>query len=256
MQKSSAKPIGLAFVWVWVVVLFWNCNSSNANQPTVIFAASSLTEYTSVLAKAYRKETGESIQLSLAASSTLALQIEAGAPADLFVSANQDWSHFLENKLERKPLVRPYLGNQMVLVGKKGMALPEHIRDWKPNKGRIAIGNPEHVPAGQYAKIGLNALGLWEQVAPRMVPTANVREALRLVMIGEADWALVYSSDARAGGLSSVQVPLPEDQRVSYVAMCLSCEQNPRARRFFEFLFSSLAQTTADTMGFQWTDSP
>jgi len=251
LARGKVVCLGLVgLLWLW------GCRATSPSQPILVFAASSMTEYVSALAKAFQTETGEKVQLSFASSSTLARQIEAGAPADIFLSANPEWGQFLANQYEPVLPIRPYLGNRMVLVAKSGSSLPERIWDWQPENGRIAIGNPEHVPAGKYAALGMRHIGIWKKASKQLVPTANVREALRLVLSGECDWGVVYSSDAEVANMQSIELPLPDKIKVEYTALCISCDRNGPARRFFEFLFSSRAQSTADTMGFHWIDSP
>ncbi|MBC7159257.1 MAG: molybdate ABC transporter substrate-binding protein [Porphyrobacter sp.] len=172
----------------------------------VVLAAASLHEALTEVAGAWAAKGHQRPRLSFAASSVLARQIEGGAPADLFVSADAEWM----DRLDRAGLLRPgsradLLGNQLVLIAPASAAPAAPAAGVRPPAGLaalsarlVAMGDPEAVPAGRYARAALEHLGLWTAVAPRVVPAENVRAALALVERGEVPLGIVYATDARA----------------------------------------------------------
>ena len=174
-----------------------------------VFAAASLTNVMKEIAADYEKETGSKVKLNLAATSVLAKQIVEGAPCDVFLSADQEWADFVEKAgLVEPGTRRDLVGNSLVLVRGSEVLPPESTSHESPqsrivnalrfSKGRIAIGDPAHVPAGRYAKTALQALGAWDDVESRIVPCESVRAALALVECGEVERAIVYHTDAVA----------------------------------------------------------
>jgi len=168
--------------------------------PTLVFAATSLKDALDEVRDAYSGE----VTVSYGASSALAKQIENGAPADLFVSADREWM----DELDRAGLLRAgtrvdLLGNSLVLVAPRDSAISLHVGPGFAlaralGDGRLALADPRAVPAGKYAKAALESLGAWDAVADRVAPAENVRAALRLVARGEAPLGIVYATDARA----------------------------------------------------------
>ena len=153
-----------------------------------VFAAASLTNAMQDIAKEYEKEKNVEVVSSFASSSTLARQIEAGAPADLFISADQKWMDYAAGKKSIDSASRTtLLGNSLVVVAPKASAQGEininDKTDWTSllKGGRLAVGDPEHVPAGIYAKEALQKLGAWETLSPKLAPAEDVRGALALV---------------------------------------------------------------------------
>ncbi|SHI30903.1 molybdate ABC transporter substrate-binding protein [Wenxinia saemankumensis] len=167
-----------------------------ASAEITVFAAASLGGVLDEVAAEYTAGTGEAVAISYAGSSLLARQIEAGAPADVFVSANPDWMDVLEEAglvAARTEL----LGNALVLVGPAGAPaleiadLPAELGD-----GRLAVALTEAVPAGIYGRAALTSLGLWDALSGRLAETDNVRAALALVATGAAPYGIVYATDA------------------------------------------------------------
>ena len=170
----------------------------------VVFAAASLKNALDEAVAAYKKERSANVRVSYAASSALARQIENGAPADLFISADLDWMDYLDRKGLLAPGTRRnLLGNRLVLIApakqplelqpKPGFKISEMLKG-----GRIALADPNSVPAGKYAKAAFEKLGVWDQVAPRVAAAENVRAALALVSRGETPLGVVYQTDAAA----------------------------------------------------------
>ena len=170
----------------------------------VVFAAASLKNALDEAVAAYKKERSANVRVSYAASSALARQIENGAPADLFISADLDWMDYLDRKGLLAPGTRRnLLGNRLVLIApakqplelqpKPGFKISEMLKG-----GRIALADPNSVPAGKYAKAAFEKLGVWDQVARRVAAAENVRAALALVSRGETPLGVVYQTDAAA----------------------------------------------------------
>jgi len=184
---------------------------SGALDGVTVFAAASTREAVAASAAAFEANGGGPVITSFAASSTLARQIEAGAPADLFLSANTRWMDALEEQglLERGSR-RDLLSGELVLIGPRQPAFEGLVISLTPGadlpdlpglvEGCIAMGDPEHVPAGIYGKAALERLGWWEALADRVLPAADVRAALTLVQRGECPLGIVYASDLAAGG--------------------------------------------------------
>ncbi len=169
--------------------------------PFTVFAASSLTNVLEEIISDYHNEYHPGlVTLSVAGTGTLARQIEAGAPADVFVSADREWIDYLISKqLIEKSAATLVASNRLVLVTKADRQLTGTLDErlvQLAQTGRIAIGDPEGVPAGRYAKAALQSLQIWTDMEPALVPTDNVRVALSLVLRGEVEGAIVYATDA------------------------------------------------------------
>jgi molybdate transport system substrate-binding protein len=170
--------------------------------PIVVFAAASLTNVMQDLGDAFSKETSVPVKFSFAASSALARQIENGAPADVFFSADLEWMDYLEKKhLIQVPSRHDVLGNQLVLIAPVASTIQLVIEPKFPlgvalGKGRLATGDPDSVPVGRYAKEALTKLDVWGDVSERMVRADSVRSAMAFVDRGEAPLGIVYQTDA------------------------------------------------------------
>ncbi len=168
-----------------------------------VFAAASLKESLDEAARAFQASTGHAVRVSYGASSALARQIEAGAPAQLFISADQEWMDYVEaRRLIDGPRVN-LLANSLVLVAPAARIPrvriePGFALDAALGGGRLALADPKSVPAGKYARAALESLGVWDRVRERLAPAENVRAALALVARGEAPLGIVYRTDALA----------------------------------------------------------
>ncbi|MBN8911291.1 MAG: molybdate ABC transporter substrate-binding protein, partial [Rhizobiales bacterium] len=179
-------------------------SAATATKTVVVFAAASLKNALDRIAKDWETKEGKKATLSFAASSALAKQIESGAPADLFVSADLKWMDWLaERKLIDEASRKTLLGNALVLIAPKDSA--ENIKIEKGFKladalgdGRIAMGEPGSVPAGIYGKAALTSLGVWDEIAPKVAGAENVRVALAYVSRAETPFGIVYATDARS----------------------------------------------------------
>src|SRR5262245_21204847 len=175
-----------------------------AADTVTVFAAASLKDALDENAKVYQARAKDKIVVSYAASPALAKQIESGAPADLFISADLDWMDYLEQRRLIKPETRyNLLRNRLVLVAPADSKVSVDIAPGFPlakilGNNRLAMANPDAVPAGKYGKASLEALGVWQDVQPKVAAAENVRAALLLVSRGEAPLGIVYKTDAAA----------------------------------------------------------
>lgn len=216
-------------------------------KPLVVFAAASLKNALDTAIADYFKKTGTKVTASYAASSALAKQIEQGAPADIFISADLDWMDYLSGKqLIRTETRSNLLDNSLVLIAPndststlkidKGFKLAEAIGD-----GRIAVADVKSVPAGKYATAALEKLGAYDEVAPKFAQAENVRAALALVATGEAPFGIVYRTDANAEPRVKVIDTFPEDTHppiVYPIAVTASAGDAGSATAFVNFLGS------------------
>ena len=188
--------------------------------------------------------------LSFAASSALARQIEHGSPADLFVSADENWADTLQrDKLLRAGTRADLLTNALVLVARKGSTPPSLAA---LGGGKLALADPAAVPAGKYARAALEKEGLWSKVSGNIVPAENVRAALALVERGEAVLGIVYATDAHASDKVAVVRAFPEDGHppIRYPIALLGSARNPDAAAFRTFLQSPEAGRIFTAHGF------
>ncbi|SMY06897.1 molybdate ABC transporter substrate-binding protein [Flavimaricola marinus] len=187
-------------------------------EQVVVFAAASLANALDAVAAEFEAETGHDVVISYGGSATMAQQIRQGAPAHLFVSANSEWMDVLEQEgLIREGSRADLLSNTLVLIG-AGVGLapidPAQAPDIKEllgGDGRLSIGLPDAVPAGQYARAALQYYGQWEALAPHLAPVDNVRAALMLVALGEAPLGIVYATDAVASDAVTVLWTFPPE---------------------------------------------
>lgn len=234
--------------------------SQTAAQETrvTVFAAASMQTALDAVAAAWRAEEGGEAVVSYAASSALARQIEQGAPADIFISADGDWMAYVAQRgLIRADTTTNLLGNRIVLVAPSGTMQPIEINPQLDlagllGGGRLAVADTAAVPAGRYARAALESLGLWVSVAGRLAEAENVRAALAFVSRGEAPLGIVYATDDVADpGVEAVGV-FPEETHppIIYPAAILAGSDNPAAAAFLAFLRSPTAQCIFEAQGF------
>ena len=210
-----------------------------------VFAAVSLTEALEEIAVAYEKKTGDEVVFHFGASSMLARQIEQGAPADLFLSADEARM----NALAKQGLIvastrASVLSNTLVVVVPKNGGMTIASPAQLANVKSIALAEPSSVPAGVYARTWLQRIGLWERIRPKVIPTDNVRAALAAVESGNVDAAIVYKTDARIGKHIRVayEVPRAQGPAISYpFALLREAENAQAAMRLLVFLRSKAA---------------
>ncbi|AUX92831.1 molybdate ABC transporter substrate-binding protein [Mixta gaviniae] len=231
-----------------------------AADKVTVFAAASLTNALQDIVGQYEKGKHEiKIVTSYASSSTLARQIEQGAPADLFISADQQWMDYAASKNSIEAGSRyTLLGNDLVLIAPASeKAQPVRIdknTDWKSLlKGqRIATGDPDHVPAGIYAKEALQNLGAWDTLSPVMARANNVRAALALVERNETPYGIVYGSDAVASHNVTVVGHFPENSHkpVEYPMAIVNDHHQPAVSAFYDYLKGPEAAAIFKKYGF------
>jgi molybdate transport system substrate-binding protein len=227
-----------------------------------VFAAASLKNALDEVAAGWQAATGNAVSISYAGSARLARQIEQGAPADLFISANTAWMDYLGDAgLIDEASRRDLLGNRLVLVAHGPAAVPVELAPGvdlasRLGDGRLAMALVDAVPAGIYGKAALEHLGLWASVADRTAQTDNVRAALALVALGEAPLGIVYATDAVAEDGVTVVATFPEDSHppiVYPVALTVEARQ-PAAVDLLAWLGSAAARGSFERQGFSVLD--
>jgi molybdate transport system substrate-binding protein len=224
----------------------------------VVFAAASLKEALDDATRVYDAQTGDIVKISYAASSTLAKQIESGAPADMFISADLDWMDYLQQRNLIQPATRKsLLGNKLVIVAPADAA---PTLDIKPGfdlggalkGGHLAMADPDSVPAGKYGKAALEKLGVWNSVNGAVAPAESVRAALLFVSRHEAPLGIVYATDAAADPRVKIAGTFPEDSHppIVYPVALTADSKNPEAARLLAFLTSAAARPIFEKQDF------
>lgn len=231
----------------------------------VIFAAASMKNALDEAAANWVKETGKpGPKISYAASNTLAKQIENGAPADLFVSADLDWMDYVAGKNLIKPDSRvSLLSNRIVLVAGKDSPAKLELKPGADlsaalGSSRLAMGNVDSVPAGKYGKAALQKLGSWDKVKDKVAQAESVRAALLLVSRGEAPLGIVYATDAAADPQVKVIATFPDDTHppIVYPVAVTKDSANPDAQAFLRYLRSAGAKPVFEKQGFTVLNKP
>jgi len=224
----------------------------------VVLAAASLQESLGAAADAWARHGHPRPVLSFAASSALARQVAAGAPADLFVSADEEWMDYLaQRRLMRLETRADFLANRLVLIAPAASRLrlavgPRMALGAALGSGRLAVADPDSVPAGRYAKTALMRLGAWPQVAGRLARAENVRAALALVARGETPLGVVYATDALAEPRVRVvsEFPASSHAPITYPLARPARADNPEGEAFRRFLLSAEARAIFRRYGF------
>ena len=254
--KANALRLSAA-LFLLVLSTFGNAPEAQSGK-VLVFAAASLKTALDEINAQWQGRTGKRAVVSYAASSALAKQIEQGAPADIFISADLDWMEYLaERKLIRPETRSDLLSNRLVLIAPKGTNLQVDIKPGFPlasllGQGHLALANTDAVPAGKYSKAALEMLGVWELVKGRIAQAENVRAALLLVSRGEAPLGIVYESDA-VSDPSVVTVGILPDAthpRIIYPIAQTSGSTSPDAGGFLDELKSPQARTIFEKQGF------
>ncbi|WP_284177193.1 molybdate ABC transporter substrate-binding protein [Rhabdaerophilum sp. SD176] len=250
------------FVTLGLMALAMGPAPAQEARPVLVFAAASLQTAFNAIAAAWQKEKGGKVTFSYAASSALARQLEQGAPADLFASADLDWMDWAQQRnLIRPETRRTLLENTLVLIEPAdrpptplkigpGFALAEALGD-----GRLATGQVQSVPVGRYAQQALTHLGLWETIRPRIAGVENVRTALALVARGEARFGIVYATDAKAEPRVRVVDAFPAGSHppILYPLAVTANAGNAQAQSFLDYLSSPAAIRIFEAEGFRVT---
>ncbi len=243
---------------VAAAVLAQPVSAAFAAEPVTVFAAASLKEVLGDISAAWKAETGKETSVSLAASSALAKQIQEGAPADIFFSADLKWMDYLDKAgLIAADTRINLLGNRIVLVAPKDSTVATTIAEGFPLKdllagGKLAMGNTESVPAGLYGKAALEKLGVWDSVKSDVAQADSVRAALLLVSRAEAPLGIVYETDAKVEKEVKVVDRFPESSHpaIIYPAALLKDTQNADAKAFLEYLQGAKAREIFTAAGF------
>jgi len=256
MTAPTRRSLGLAAAALALAIAL--PAAADDATPITIFAAASTSNAVNEIAALYEAEGHGAVRPVFAASSTLAKQIDQGAPADLFLSANVEWMDYLASRHLLEPGSRSdLLANRLVLVAPAdsvwtleiapGFDLAGALGD-----GRLALGDPGHVPAGLYAKAALEALGIWDSVAAKTAHAANVRAALALVESGAVPAGIVYESDAVISRRTRVVARFPVDSHppIVYPLAVIAGHRRPEVLRLRDFLNGDLAAEVFRRHGF------
>lgn len=232
--------------------------AADGTPAVTVFAAASMTDVLTTLGREYEATRGRPVRFSFAASSTLARQLEAGARADVFVSADAEWMDYATARGAIDAASRRVLiGNRLVLVAPKASKVQLRIAPGMNltralgTQGRLAMADPDAVPAGRYGRAALTSLGVWNQVQARLIRAENVRAALTFVARGEAPLAIVYRSDAAVEPDVRVLGTFPADSHAPIVyPVALTRSAIPDARGFMDFLTSRARMPAFTRFGF------
>src|SRR6202790_1352470 len=252
------KFVGVGLI-LWLTWFGSASAAADADKPPItVFAAASLTNVLQDLGDGFTKETSIPVRFSFAASSALARQIENGAPADVFFSADVEWMDYLQARNLIQPDTRHnVLGNRLVLIAptdskvklkiEPGFALATAL-----GKGRLATGDPDAVPAGRYAREALTTLGVWAEVADRLVRADSVRSALAFVDRGEAPLGIVYDTDALIDKHVRVVDVFPDNSNLPIVyPVALPSRATADAAKFVAYLRSPAGDIAFKAHGFK-----
>jgi len=256
-RKWPGEAVGIAAA----VVLVWGMLQTPARAQSgdlIVFAAASLKNALDSINVQWKKETGKEARISYAASSALAKQVESGAPAQMFISADIPWMDYIEKKNLIKVGTRSnLLGNRIVLIAPRDKATAIDI---KPGfdlakvlgGGHLAMANVGTVPAGRYGKAALEKLGIWNSVSAKVAQAENVRATLLLVSRGEAPAGIVYQTDAAADPNVKIIGTFPENSHapIIYPIALTADATHPDAAVFLAYVRSAKAKALFEAQGF------
>ena len=246
--------VGLMFC----ALAFTTASAADARKPSItVFAAASLTNVLQELGDGFTKETSIAVRFSFAASSALARQIENGAPADVFFSADLEWMDYLQTRKLIQPDTRhDVLGNRLVLIAradsKINLKIEPHFRLADAlGTGRVVGGDPDSVPVGRYAREALTTLGVWDHVAGRMVRADSARSALAFVDRGEAPLGIVYETDALADKNVRVVDEFPANSHLPIIyPIALTRAAQAEAGKFVAYILGPAGSAAFKAYGF------
>jgi molybdate transport system substrate-binding protein len=241
-----------------VVAAAWNVAAHAQGRDLLVFGAASLKNALDDADAQYQRDAGHKIVVSYGASSALAKQIENGAPADIFISADLDWMDYVaEHKLIKPETRFNLLGNKLVLIAPADSRINLTIGPNFPlaqalGNDRLAMAEPSAVPAGKYGKAALEALGVWSSVAGKIAPAQDVRATMLLVSRGEAPLGIVYQTDAAADKGVKIVGAFPESTHppIIYPLAITATSTNPEAAAYVQFLKSAVAKPAFERQGF------
>ena len=254
-----------AFILSFVILCGSTLSPVSAEDKTLtVFAAASMKNALDDIDAAFTAKTGVKVNASYAASSTLAKQIEQGAPADIFVSADTDWMDYAVGKKNINESTRVnLLGNSIVLIAPKDSKIdtvtigPGFDLAKLAGDGKIATGDVKSVPVGKYAKAALEKLGAWSAAEPKFAMAESVRAALTLVARGEAAIGIVYSTDAKVEPGVKVIGTFPADSHPPIIyPVAATSTAKPEANAYLDYLRSSVAKAMLEKYGFTYLIRP
>jgi molybdate transport system substrate-binding protein len=243
---------------VLMLAIMLGCATPAAARDVLVFAAASVKTALDDIGAQWRRASGKTVVISYGASNALVRQIEQGAPADVFVSADVDWMDYAQQKNLIRPEARvDLLGNRIVLVAPKDAAISATIQPGFDlaallKGGRLAMGSVDSVPAGKYGKAALEELGAWDAVKGRLAQAENVRAALAFVARGEAPLGIVYQTDAAAELGVKIVAVFPETSHppIVYPVALTKDSAHPDAAAFLDFMRSQAARAAFEKQGF------
>lgn len=248
-MKNFAFWIGFAFL---TLGLTHNASAQNLT----VFAAASLKNALDEVSADWKNHGGATVAASYASSSVIAKQIEQGAPADVYISADTQWMDYL---VQKSLVIKPHdlLGNKLVMISSKDNPVQIDIHPKFDllkllGTGRLAVGDPSNVPAGIYAKQALEKLGVWNTVEPKLAPAADVRAALVLVSRGETPLGIVYRTDALIDPNVRIAGVFPEDSHppIHYPVAVVAASHNADAAKYVAYLSTPAAEAIFERYGF------
>ena len=265
MTRKRLERLGLVALCLFVASALVTPRAGLAqSQDLYVYAAASLKNALDDVKAGWQRETGKQVTISYAASSALAKQIETGAPADIFISADLDWMDYLS----RKDMIRPdtrvdLLGSRIVLIAPKDAAVTLELKPGLDltaalGKGRLAMANINSVPAGKYGKAALEKLGAWDGVKNQLAQSENVRSALLLVARGECPLGIVYATDAAADASVKIVATFPQESHpeIIYPVALTRNSSHPDASRFLSFMRSLPAKALFEKHSFTVLNRP
>lgn len=255
LEKGSPLKISVFLPSSFLILLFICCLSSVTKADLTVASAISMSDALEEISKAYTAETGEKIRHTFSGTNVLARQIEAGAPIDVFVSADTvTMDELLKKKFILESTIRTVATNQLVAIVPTGSKLTINSPADLLSAKRIAIADPSSVPAGIYAKKWLDAEDLWAELEPKTIPLQNVRAALLAVSTGNADVGIVYRSDAASTDLVKISftVPWKKTGQILYPAAVVRDSPNKsNAAKYLTFLETKSARAIFEKHGFE-----
>ena len=257
-MRISRIGRGVAVFFLGMLLAGGAGHAEETNKPAiVVFAAASLTNVLQDLGDAFTKQTSVPVKFSFAASSALARQIESGAPADVFFSADLDWMDYLQKRNLIQPASRrDVVGSRLVLIAPSDSTIELKIKPHFPLAAalggkRLATGDPDSVPVGRYAQSALASLGVWDEVADRIIRADSVRSALAFVDRGEAPLGIVYETDAMIDKHVRVVDVFPATSHAPIVyPIALTARARAEAAQFVAYVASPTAEITFKAYGF------
>lgn len=249
--------ISRSFILYFLIIAFWSCGSKKTHEnEIVVFCAASLSPVMEKIKSKWEEGHQGRIIINAASSGILARQIENGAQADIFLSANRDWMAYLvqANSIKKHP--KSMASNKLAVVVPfdvelDSMAFKKLLPILLKQNGKISIGDPGHVPLGKYTKESMDFFSIYNELSSGLIKTKDARNALLLVELGEASFGFVYLSDALTSKKVQLVAVIPEEshQTIVYQAILIN-DKNPETKEFFNFISSEETTGVWSELGF------